>query len=90
MKSDGTIICHCKKFVLLKKQSRSDVELHLCKKGIVESYKCWFKYREIFLCQGNVALVNTDPIMDMVMDMTGPDFDVSADEVVTWRIPRVL
>ena len=77
---DGRIICPCKKCALLKKQSRRDVELHLCKKGFVEGYKCWFKHGEAFPCHVNVAPVSTDPIVDMVMDVAGPDFDASADE----------
>ena len=39
VKSDGRIICHCKRCALLKKQLRMDVEIFLYKKVFVEGYK---------------------------------------------------
>ena len=56
------------------------MEIHLYKKGLVEGYKYWFKHRETFPCYRNVVPISTDPIMDMMMDMVGTEFDLSTDE----------
>ena len=69
VESDGKIICSCKKCTLLKKQLRRDVKLHLCKETFVKGYKCWFKHGKAIPYHENVAPVNTDPIVDMVMDV---------------------
>ena len=80
---DGTIICPCSKCRLLKKHSKWDVQTHLCRNGFTDNYSCWFRHGEVDFPIQPINPYDQEEdradLVDMVMDMAGPDFQPTVE-----------